>query len=113
MQMPVLHIERQRYGTACERWLVRNSFLFQEEIIMVKIRLARFGEKRVPIYRIVVQESSAPRNGKTIDSIGYYDPNTEPATIKIDAEKANEWIKKGAQPTDVVKKLMKTAAKAN
>ena len=80
---------------------------------MVKIRLARIGEKKVPIYRIVVQEASCPRNGKTIDSIGYYDPNTEPATIRIDAEKANEWIKKGAQPTDGVKKLMKNAAKAN
>ena len=74
---------------------------------MVKIRLARIGEKKVPIYRIVVQEASCPRNVKTIDSIVYY------ATIRIDAEKANEWIKKGAQPTDVVKKLMKNAAKAN
>ena len=64
-------------------------------------------------YFEVVQEASCPRNGKTIDSIGYYDPNTEPATIRIDAEKANEWIGKGAQPTDVVKKLMKNAAKAN
>lgn len=80
---------------------------------MVKIRLARIGEKRVPVYRIVVQEASVPRNGKAIDSIGYYDPNTEPATIKVDLEKANEWIKKGAQPTDVVKKLMKNAAKAD
>ena len=80
---------------------------------MVKIRLARIGEKRVPVYRVVVQEASVPRNGKAIDSIGYYDPNTEPATIKLDLEKANEWIKKGAQPTDVVKKLMKNAAKAN
>lgn len=88
-------------------------FYFEEEIIMVKIRLARIGEKKVPIYRIVVQEASCPRNGKTIDSIGYYDPNTEPAIIRIDAEKANEWIGKGAQPTDVVKKLMKNAAKAN
>ena len=80
---------------------------------MVKIRLARIGEKRVPVYRVVVQEASVPRNGKAIDSIGYYDPNTEPATINIDLEKANEWVKKGAQPTDVVKKLMKKAAKAN
>ena len=76
---------------------------------MVKIRLARIGEKKVPIYRIVVQEASCPRNGKTIDSIGYYDPNTEPSTFKFDEEKAKKWLANGAQPTEVVGKLLKLA----
>ena len=80
---------------------------------MVKIRLARYGEKRVAVYRVVVQESLQPRNGRTIDEIGYYDPNTDPATVKIDLEKAKDWISKGAQPTNAVKKLLKNAAKAN
>lgn len=80
---------------------------------MVKIRLARIGEKKVPVYRVVVQEASKPRNGVAIDQIGIYDPNTEPATIRIDTAKADEWIAKGAQPTTVVKKLIKAAKKAN
>ena len=78
---------------------------------MVKIRLARHGQKREAIYRIVVQEASQPRNGKAIDELGFYNPNTAPATIKIDVEKANEWITRGAQPTTVVRKLIKAAAK--
>ena len=80
---------------------------------MVKIRLARYGEKRVAVYRVVVQESLQPRNGRTIDDLGYYDPNTDPATVKIDIDKAKDWISKGAQPTNAVKKLLKNAAKAN
>lgn len=80
---------------------------------MVKIRLARIGQKKVPFYRIVVQEASKPRNGVAIDQIGTYDPNTDPATIKIDLEKADAWIAKGAQPTTVVSKLIKAARKAN
>lgn len=79
---------------------------------MVKIRLARHGEKRVAVYRVVVQESSQPRNGKAIDELGYYDPNTDPATVRIDVAKAEDWIKKGAQPTNTVKKLLKIAKKA-
>ncbi len=78
---------------------------------MVKIRLARHAQKREAIYRIVVQEASQPRNGKAIDELGFYNPNTDPATIKIDVEKANDWITKGAQPTTVVRKLIKAAAK--
>lgn len=80
---------------------------------MVKIRLARMGQKRNAQYRIVVQDASKPRNGVAVDEIGYYDPNTDPATIKVDVEKANQWIKNGAQPTTTVKRLIKTAAKNN
>lgn len=80
---------------------------------MVKIRLARIGQKKFPTYRIVVQEASSPRNGVAIEQLGYYDPNTNPATVKLDLEKANDWIAKGAQPTTVVRKLMKAAKKAN
>jgi len=80
---------------------------------MVKIRLARMGQKKVPVYRIVVQEASKPRNGACIDELGYYDPNTDPGTIKIDLEKTKEWISKGAQPTTVVRKLIRSASKEN
>ena len=76
---------------------------------MVKIRLARIGEKKVPIYRIVVQEASCPRNGKTIDSIGYYDPNTEPYTCTVNEELAKKWLTAGAQPTEVVGRIFKNA----
>ena len=79
---------------------------------MVKIRLARHGEKRVAVYRIVVQESSQPRDGKSIDDLGYYDPNTDPATVKLDVAKTEDWIRKGAQPTNTVKRLIRIAKKA-
>ncbi|MBE5817291.1 MAG: 30S ribosomal protein S16 [Clostridiales bacterium] len=73
----------------------------------VKIRLTRTGAKKAPNYRIVVADSKSPRDGEYIDLIGTYDPMTEPATVKIDAEKAADWMKKGAQPTDTVRALLK------
>ena len=73
----------------------------------VKIRLTRTGAKKAPNYRIVVADSRSPRDGEYIDLIGTYDPMTEPATVKIDAEKAADWMKKGAQPTDTVRALLK------
>ena len=74
---------------------------------MVKIRLRRMGAKKAPYYRIVVADSRSPRDGRCIEEIGSYDPLTEPATITVDAEKAQQWIKNGAQPTDTVKDLLK------
>ena len=74
---------------------------------MVKIRLRRMGAKKAPYYRIVVADSRFPRDGRCIEEIGTYDPLTEPATIAVDAEKAQQWIKNGAQPTDTVKALLK------
>ena len=76
---------------------------------MVKIRLRRMGAKKAPYYRIIVADSRSPRDGRCIDEIGTYDPLTEPATIAVDAEKAQQWIKNGAQPTDTVKALLKKA----
>ena len=73
----------------------------------VKIRLRRMGAKKAPFYRVIVADSRDPRDGKFVEEIGYYNPLTEPAEIKIDAEKAEAWIKKGAQPTDTVKALLK------
>ena len=73
----------------------------------VKIRLRRMGAKRAPFYRVVVADSRYPRDGRFIEEIGYYDPTKEPNVVKIDAEKAQQWIKNGAQPTDTVKKLLK------
>lgn len=73
----------------------------------VKIRLRRIGAKKNPFYRIVVADSRYPRDGRFIEEIGYYDPTTDPATLKADAEKAKTWIETGAQPTDTVKALFK------
>ena len=76
---------------------------------MVKIRLRRMGAKKAPYYRIVVADSRSPRDGRCIEEIGTYNPLTEPATITVDAEKAPNWIKNGAQPTDTVRGLLKNA----
>lgn len=72
-----------------------------------KIRLRRMGAKKAPFYRVIVADSRDPRNGDFIEEIGYYNPLTDPAEIKIDAEKAAKWLKSGAQPTDTVKALLK------
>ena len=74
---------------------------------MVKIRLRRMGAHKKPFYRIVVADSRAPRDGKFIEEIGYYNPLTESKEIKVDAEKVNTWIKNGAKPTDTVNRLFK------
>lgn len=76
---------------------------------MVKIRLRRMGAKKAPYYRIVVADARSPRDGRCIGEIGSYNPLTEPATITVDVEKAQQWIKNGAQPTDTVKALLKKA----
>ncbi len=76
---------------------------------MVKIRLRRLGAKKAPFYRIVVADSRYPRDGRFIEEIGTYNPLTEPAEIKIDTERAQQWIKNGAQPTDTVRDMLKKA----
>ncbi|MDE6087885.1 MAG: 30S ribosomal protein S16 [Oscillospiraceae bacterium] len=73
----------------------------------VKIRLRRMGAKKAPFYRIVVADSRFPRDGRSIEEIGYYDPTKEPSVVKVDADKAKDWISKGAQPTEIVKTLLK------
>lgn len=75
----------------------------------VKIRLKRMGAKKAPFYRIVVADSRAPRDGKFIEQLGYYNPTTEPKIVKIDEEKAVKWVKNGAQPSDTVKRLFEKA----
>ena len=72
-----------------------------------KIRLARVGSKKNPIYRVVVADSRSPRDGKFIEIVGRYNPQTQPSTIEIDEAKVMDWISKGAQPTDSVRRLMK------
>lgn len=72
----------------------------------VKIRLKRMGAKKRPFYRVVVSDSRSPRDGRFIETLGHYDSTTEPAVIKIDEEKAIDWLQKGAQPTDTVKNLL-------
>lgn len=73
----------------------------------VKIRLKRMGAHKKPFYRVVVADSRSPRDGKFIEEIGYYNPLTDPSDIKINGDKAKEWISKGAQPTETVKSLLK------
>jgi small subunit ribosomal protein S16 len=75
----------------------------------VKIRLARHGSKGNPFYRIVVADARSPRDGRFIDRIGTYNPRTQPSEIQVDEEKAREWLGKGAQPTDQVRKLLKVS----
>ena len=72
----------------------------------VKMRLTRLGDKKNPFYRVVVADSRSPRDGKFIDIVGTYNPKLNPAEIKIDADKAKDWISKGAQPTDTVRALL-------
>ncbi|MBR5220707.1 MAG: 30S ribosomal protein S16 [Clostridia bacterium] len=74
---------------------------------MVKMRLKRIGAKKAPAYRIVIADSRSPRDGRFIEQIGFYNPLTNPAEIKIDAEKAKTWLANGAQPTETVRSLLK------
>ncbi len=73
----------------------------------VKIRLKRMGMKKHPFYRVVVADVKSPRDGRFIEEIGYYNPMTQPAEIKVDGERAAYWLKSGAQPTDTVRVLLK------
>ena len=74
----------------------------------LKIRLRRMGAKKAPFYRIVVADSRYPRDGRFVEEIGYYDPTKNPSVIKVDADKAKEWIAKGAPPPDTVKGILKS-----
>ncbi len=75
----------------------------------VKIRLRRIGKKKAPIYRVIVADSRAPRDGRFIEEIGSYDPNVEPAKVVINEELAKKWLSNGAQPTETVGRLFKQA----
>ena len=75
----------------------------------VKIRLRRMGQKKNPFYRIIVADSRSPRNGRFIEEIGTYNPNTDPSEFKVDEEAAKKWLANGAQPTEVVGKILKLA----
>ena len=75
----------------------------------VKIRLMRLGAKKSPFYRIVVADSRFPRDGRFIEIVGHYDSTTEPAVVKIEEDKAIDWLQKGAQPTDTVRNLLSKA----
>ncbi len=76
---------------------------------MVKIRLRRMGAKKAPFYRIVVADSRYPRDGRFIEEIGHYNPTVDPTDLKVDVERAQAWIKTGAQPTETVRDLLKKA----
>lgn len=76
---------------------------------MVKIRLKRMGAHKKPFYRVVVADARSSRDGRFIEELGYYNPMTDPADIKLDSEKAKKWLENGAQPTDTVRSLFKKA----
>ena len=73
---------------------------------MVKIRLRRMGAKKSPFYRIIVADSRSPRDGRFIEEVGYYNPMTEPVTLKVEEEKVQKWLASGAQPTETVKSIL-------
>jgi small subunit ribosomal protein S16 len=75
--------------------------------VAVKIRLARFGSKKNPVYRVVVADARAPRDGRFLEIVGRYNPQMNPSLIELDEGKVRDWISKGAQPTEPVKRLMK------
>ena len=75
----------------------------------VKIRLRRMGQKKAPYYRIIVADCRAPRDGRFIEEIGTFDPNTDPSTFKVNEELAKKWLANGAQPTEVVSRIFKQA----
>ena len=75
----------------------------------LKMRLKRMGQKKAPYYRIVVADARSPRDGRFVEEIGTYDPSAEPSKIVLDAEKAAQWLKNGAQPTERVAKILKSA----
>ena len=79
---------------------------------MVKLRLARSGAKKNPVYRVVAADSRAPRDGRFIDQFGFYDPTRQPAVIRFDGERLDRWLASGAQPTPTVKQLISTWRKA-
>jgi small subunit ribosomal protein S16 len=77
--------------------------------VAVRMRLTRVGSKKNPIYRVVVADSRSPRDGRFIEIVGRYNPQTDPSTIELDEEKVTEWLGKGAQPSDAVARLIKVA----
>jgi small subunit ribosomal protein S16 len=84
----------------------------RKEIEVLKIRLRRMGAKRDPFYRVVVSDSRSTPQGRFVDTLGSYDPRTDPATIRIDVVKADEWIRNGADPSETVRSLLAKARSA-
>lgn len=86
--------------------MMNISMLKGENKMAVKIRLRRMGAKKSPFYRIIVADSRSPRDGRFIEEVGYYNPMTEPVTLKVEEEKVQKWLASGAQPTETVKSLL-------
>ena len=113
-----LRRSRKEDFTCSRRWRIIISCLFivaasaawlEEFALAVKIRLARHGSKKRPYYRVVVADARSPRDGRLIEEVGRYNPCANPAMVKFDLEKVDQWIKNGAQPTDTVASLLKRA----
>lgn len=87
----------------------KEEKILEVKEMAVKIRLRRMGQKKAPFYRIIVADSRSPRDGRFIEEIGTYDPSTDPSTFNVDVEAAKKWLNNGAQPTEVVGKILKAA----
>lgn len=106
MGVGIVYLIKNRFQCGYFR-LIYTKICGGEYTMAVKIRLRRMGAKKAPFYRIVVADSRYPRDGRFVEEIGYYDPTKNPSVVKVDADKAKDWIKKGAQPTDTVKVILK------
>jgi small subunit ribosomal protein S16 len=84
------------------------DFNIERQHVSVRLRLTRVGAKKDPIWRVVVADQRSPRDGRVIETIGHYNAQTNPSTIKIDEERARSWLARGAQPSDTVRKLLRT-----
>jgi small subunit ribosomal protein S16 len=93
----------------CPFNIKRRNHILEVKEMAVKIRLRRMGQKKAPFYRIIVADSRSPRDGRFIEEIGTYDPSTDPSTFNVDVEAAKKWLNNGAQPTEVVGKILKAA----
>jgi small subunit ribosomal protein S16 len=83
------------------------------DFMSVRVRLHRVGSKKNPIWRIVVADQRSPRDGRSIETIGHYNPQTDPSTIKLDDERLQHWLERGARPSNTVKQLIKAHGKAS
>jgi small subunit ribosomal protein S16 len=87
--------------------VIEISFCSREETVAVRLRLTRVGGKKDPMWRVVVADQRSPRDGRVIETIGHYNAQTNPSTIVIDEERARNWLARGAQPSDTVRKLLR------
>src|SRR6185312_13494961 len=95
-------------GSGRERTGSRQSTLTSPALMSVRLRLTRIGSRKNPVWRVVVADQRAKRDGRVIETVGHYNAQTSPSTIVLDEERIRDWLARGAQPTDTVRKLLRT-----